>query len=283
MPNKRVLRARRPAANPEQRRPRPSHAPADRAGGRSVEPATAPALLCPQTLLANIAHLLSQPLTALRGSLELSLLTAQEPTELRLAVQETLEQAEEMVRLVSLLRELAEAENGAGEAEPVWVGELAAEAVEDLRLLAESREVRLELYPAEDGQAWVPRARFQQALVKIMYCAIQREPRGGTVHIKLLRTGEHSCVEIRSHKGAPALPPCGPQTTLNPVIPGLDALKESSGLEWLIATRLIYGMGGTVLADGPLPRAGHCRICLPLAGLAPPQNVAASVSRPASP
>ena len=277
-----IFRPNGPTAD-SQRRRRPSQTPGGRAGGHPLPPAGAPAPPYPPTLLTNVTHLLSQPLTALCGSLELSLLTAQEPGELRLCVQEALEQGQEMVRRVRLLQELAEAEDGAGEAEPVWIGELAHEVIENLRPLAEARKVGLELHPAEDVQAWVPRKRFQQALTRIIYCTIQREPQGGTVHIELLRTGEHSCVEIRSNKEAPALPPFGPQTTLNPVIPSLDAIKESNGLEWLIATRLIYSMGGTVLADGPLPLAGHCRICLPLAGLAPPQNVAASVSRPASP
>ena len=234
------------------------------ASGPPTPSASAPAPPCASNWLASVAHLLSQPLTALRGSLELALLTAPAPAELRLAVQEGLERAEEMVRLVALLRELADAETGGAEKELLGLGELAAEAVEDLRLLAESREIRLELNKAEEVQVWAPPARLRQAFLKLLYLALQREPRGGTLHIELRRTGEYRCLEIRSHQEAPALPPCGPPTTFRPMLPRWDAIKESSGLEWLIATRLIYRMGGTVLSDAPPAAARHYRICLPL-------------------
>ena len=103
------------------------------------------------------------------------------------------------------------------------------------------------------------------------------------MHIELLRTGEYSCVEIRSNKEAPALPPFGPQTTFRPVLPSWDAIKESSGLEWLIAVQIIRTMGGTVLSDGPPAAARHYRICLPLLGdHASSQGPSLSVSRPAS-
>jgi two-component system, OmpR family, sensor kinase len=227
------------------------------ASGPPTPSASALAPPCASNCLASVAHLLSQPLTALRGSLELALLSESEPAELRLAVQEGLERAEEMVRLVALLRELADAESGGAEKELLGLGELAAEVVEDLRLLAESREIRLELNRAEEVQLWAPPARLRQAFLKLLYLAIQHGPRGGTVQIELRRTGKYRGVEIRSHQEAPALPPCGPPTTFRPVLPSWDAIKESSGLAWLIATRLIYRMGGTVLSDGPPAAASH--------------------------
>jgi len=252
------------------------------ASGPPTPPAPATATPCDRSCLANVAHLLSQPLTALRGSLELALLTEPEPAGLRLAVQEGLERAEEMVRLVALLRELAEAETGVAEKELLGLGELAAEVLEDLRFLAESREIRLELNKADEVQVWVPRARLRQAFLKILYLAIQREPPGQTVHIELLRAGEQGCLEVRTDGAADALRASRRRVELYPVAPAFDAIKESTSLEWLIATRLIYSMGGTVLSDGPPAAARHYRICLPLGDHASPQGPSVSVSRPAS-
>ena len=234
--------------------------------GLPTPPAPARAQPCDRSGWANVAHLLSQPLTALRGSLELALLTEPEPAGLRLAVQAGLERAEEMVRLVALLRELAEAETGGAEKELRGFGELAAEVLEDLRWLAESREIRLELNKAAEVQVWAPLARLRQAFLKIMYRAIQREPRGGTVHIELLRTGEQGCLEVRTEGAAEPLRASQRRVALYPVAPAWDAIKESTSLEWLIATRLIYSMDGTVLSDGAPAAARHYRICLPLLG-----------------
>src|SRR5260370_7367584 len=63
------------------------------------------------TDLSNIIHRLSQPLTALRGSLELRLLTEGDAADYRLALKEAFAQAEDLVPLLSSLRELGYAEH----------------------------------------------------------------------------------------------------------------------------------------------------------------------------
>jgi hypothetical protein len=227
-----------------------------------------------------VAHLFSQPLTALRGSLELALLTEHEPAELRQAAEEALAQAEEMVRLVTLLRELAEAGTEVAEKERLWLGELAAEVLEDLRPLAESREIWLELDKADDVQVWVPRARLRQAFLKIMYRAIQREPSGRTVQIELLRAGEQGCLEVRTDNATDALRASRCRVKLCPVAPAFDAIKECASLEWLIAVQIIRDMGGTILSDGPLAAARHYRVCLPPDHHAGPQGPSADTAKP---
>jgi len=250
---------------------------------RPTQPASATAQPCDRSCLASVAHLLSQPLTTLRGSLELSLLTAQEPAELRLAAEEALVQAEEMVRLVTLLRELADAETGVVEKELFWLGKLAAEVLEDLGPLAGSREISLELNKADDLQVWAQRARLRQAFLKIMYRTIQREPGRRTVQIELLRAGEQACLEVRTDGAADALRASGWRVELYPVAPAFDAVKESTSLEWLIAVQIIRTMGGTILSDGPPASAHYYRIYLPLGDHASPQGPSVSGVRPTSP
>jgi K+-sensing histidine kinase KdpD len=244
----------------------------------SPQPAP-PAQLCPNDCLANVAHLLSQPLTALRGSLELALLTTQDPAELRLAAEEALEQAEEMVRLVTLLRELAETGTGVADAEAVWLDELAAEVLEDLRFLAESREIRLELDKSDDVQVWAPRARLRQALLKIVHRAIQREPGGRTIQIEILRAGDQGCLEVRTDSTTDVHRAPGWQVEFQPVAPAFDGVKESTSLEWLIAVQIIRSVGGTVLSGGPPAAAHHYRVCLPLGDQVSPQGPGAGSLR----
>jgi signal transduction histidine kinase len=234
------------------------------ASGNLPPSAPVPAPPCGRGCLTHVAHLWSQPLTALRGSLELALLTAQEPADLRRFVQEALEQAQEMVRLVALLRELAEAENGVAEAEPVWLSELVAEVWEDIRALAESKEICLRVPKGEDVQVWTPRARLRRAFLRILYRTIQRGPGGRTVQIEILQAGEHGCLEVRTYSATGALHAADSRVEFYPLILTFDALKESTGLEWLIAIQIIRNMGGTILSDGPPAAAQHFRIYLPL-------------------
>jgi len=272
---------RAPKAKQQSRKRKPGAVAA--AGVRPTQPASATAQPCARNCLAGVAHLLSQPLTALRGSLELSLLTAQEPAELRLAAEEALVQAEEMVRLVALLRELADAETGMAEKKLLWLGELAVEVLEDLHPLADPRAVRLELNRGDDVQVWASPVRLRQALLKIIYRAIQREPRGRTVQIEPLRAGNQGCLEVRTDAAADAPRASGWQVELYPVAPAFDAIKESTGLEWLIAVQIIRHMGGTVLSDGPPAAARYFRICLPLGQQASLERPSVGGARPASP
>jgi C4-dicarboxylate-specific signal transduction histidine kinase len=250
-------RARNAKLQTRQQKPRPG----DVVSAMPAPSSSAPVQACDQNRLTHVAHLLSQPLTALRGSLELALLTEQEPAGLCRAVQEALELAEEMVRRVALLRELAEAETGVAEAGSVLVGELAAEVLDELRPLAESREIRLQMLKNKSTEVWAPRARLRQALLKIIYLVIQRQPGGRTVQVDLLRAGRKGCLEIHTD----ALRSCGSRIEFCPVVLPYDAVKESTSLEWFIAIQIIRTIGGTVLSDGAPAAARHFRIYLPLA------------------
>lgn len=58
-----------------------------------------------------LVHKLSQPLTAMHGSLELALLQEDAPGECRRIFRESLEEADRMMQTLALLREVLDAED----------------------------------------------------------------------------------------------------------------------------------------------------------------------------
>ena len=60
------------------------------------------------SLVSAVSHQLNQPLTALRGSLELALTTARSSEDYRKSIQVALEQTDRVILLKQALDELAE-------------------------------------------------------------------------------------------------------------------------------------------------------------------------------
>ncbi len=63
----------------------------------------------------GLIHKLSQPLTAMHGSLELALLQEDAPSEYRRIFRESLEEADRMMQTLALLREVLDAEDPGGD------------------------------------------------------------------------------------------------------------------------------------------------------------------------
>jgi signal transduction histidine kinase len=153
-------------------------------------------------LLAAIAHRLSQPLTALRGTLELARLKATSVAEYRSAVEKALESAERLAWLVQCLRELADAGVPAGERVPTILDEVADSVLEDLRPLAASRGVHVATRIERGLLARTYPERLSQALLKVLYHSILRSPEGKTVRMELHSSPDNAQWVI-ADEGAP--------------------------------------------------------------------------------
>src|SRR5579862_7473908 len=96
--------------------------------------------------LADASHELRTPLTVIKGELQEIVRGSDCPTELRERIGSTLEEVARLERLVSGLLALSRLD--AGDAQREWVdvnlGELAANTVEQMRLVAEDRGVHLD-------------------------------------------------------------------------------------------------------------------------------------------
>ncbi len=214
--------------------------------------------------LPTIIHRLSQPLTALRGSLELGLLTEGNAADYRLAIKEALAQADNLVYLFDTLRELAEAENS-GESQPVALAQLVRAAAEEMQPLADFRRLTLTLELRGDPYVLANTRWLRLGIYKVMYHAVKRSRERGTVSISLLCLDRKASLFV-TDQGAPVRP-----TELNllsqPHSLGQlfsESLKQGT-LQWAIAKRIFEAQGGAVRVESSI--AGGCcfQVCLPLA------------------
>jgi two-component system sensor histidine kinase CreC len=135
--------------------------------------------------LAPIVHRLSQPFTALRGTLELARLRAKSVGDYRAAVEKALESADLLAWRLQELRELAEASAPAGERDSVSLDEVTQGVVDDLRPIANSRGVSIQCRLEGGLVAETYREHLYQALLRVVHHAVLRSPEGKTVEVDL--------------------------------------------------------------------------------------------------
>lgn len=198
------------------------------------------------SLLAAVAHRLSQPLTALRGTLELVRLKARSAAEYRSAVDKALESAEHLAWLVQSLRELAEAGAPAGERVSTLLDEVAESVVEDLRPLAESRGVSIESQLERGLEAQTHPDHLYQALLKVVHYSILRSPVGKTVRMEL-RSVPDGAQWIIANEGAP-FPLAETELSIHTLFAGqsLASAWGESVLGLVTARQFLEALGGSL-------------------------------------
>ena len=96
-------------------------------------------------LLPELLHALIQPLTALRCSLEATLLTRQESEEYREELQESLKLTEEVMSVVRGIQEMLDVEKPPGSEDKIALDEILSDTVRDLFPLSDGLGVGLTL------------------------------------------------------------------------------------------------------------------------------------------
>jgi len=155
--------------------------------------------------VADASHELKTPLTSVRGFAELFRRGAAErPADLALAMSRIEAEAERMGILVDDLLTLARLDEGRPLArEPVDVGSLVAELVEDHRLLHPEWPVDAEIAPGAEVVG--DRVRLRQAFANVLSNARSHTPPGTRIHARVAPEGAGVAVAIADD--GPGIPP----------------------------------------------------------------------------
>jgi signal transduction histidine kinase len=157
-------------------------------------------LLQDQEVLGELLHSLSQPLTSLRCSLELSFDEGAEQQQATVSV--ALQQTEKVIGMIQLMREYLDAEEPGSEAHPVALAPAVRAVVEELSSIAALRGIKLPLAGTCTASVPVPEPRLRLALQYLLTALIQAEPAGSEITLQLEEGSSESVLRVECEKGA---------------------------------------------------------------------------------
>jgi heavy metal sensor kinase len=136
---------------------------------------------------ADAAHELQTPLTILKGEIEVALRSPRTPEEYQGVLASSLEEIDRINSLVAGLLLLARADRGVLrlDLKPLELQELLKEVGEQMRLLAEKRDVSLNYDLMEPAAIQGDREHFKRLLLNLLDNAIKYTPPGGRVTLSL--------------------------------------------------------------------------------------------------
>jgi signal transduction histidine kinase len=142
-------------------------------------------------VLGELLHSLSQPLTGLLCSLELSLQLPLDCSIEQIAEQQqanvsvALQQTEKVIGMIQLMREYLDAEQPGPEAWPAALAPAMRSVIEELSSIAAVRGVQLRLVGTCTATVPVPESRLRLALQYLIATLIEAQPVGGKVMLLL--------------------------------------------------------------------------------------------------
>jgi len=148
---------------------------------------------------ADASHELRTPLTVLQGELESILRSGQQlPVEIRDTVGSVLEETQRLTKIVENLLAISRLEAGEARKQPERLdfAELARNTADQMRLLAEEKQIHLNCDGAEPVEVDVDPSRLKQVVVNLLDNAIKYTPEGGRVSISVMKRDSRAVLEV---------------------------------------------------------------------------------------
>jgi signal transduction histidine kinase/ActR/RegA family two-component response regulator len=211
--------------------------------------------------LAVLGHELRNPLAPLRNSL--SLLDADResmPGRLRRVHDVMKRQVHDMTRLVDDLLDVSRVNQGkiTLRREPLDLRAAVRQAAEDIRPLAQSRNIPLEIdLTGESTWVYADSTRLAQILANLLHNAVQYSGAGGTITLSLERAGRDAELRVRD-QGVGIAPELLPRVfeAFTQLEGRLSGTHEGLGIGLTLVRRLAELHGGSVRAESPGPGRG---------------------------
>ena len=171
----------------------------------SAGPQPLPGRTQDQAVLGELLHSLSQPLTTLRCSLEVSV--EEIAGHKGDAVSIALEQAERVIGMVKLMREYLDAELGTPPPHPVALAPALRAVVEQLSSVAAARQIRVELTGTSAASVSVAEPQLQMALRYLINALIEMQPANREIVLRFEENPSESLVHGQVIRSRTALQP----------------------------------------------------------------------------
>jgi two-component system OmpR family sensor kinase len=209
-------------------------------------------------LISELFHALNQPITALRCSLELSLHRPRVAEQDRDTLRMALDQAEQIARLSTGIRELLQADDPGDNCQALPLQSYLREAVADFQPVAEARRIELVLRSAGACHVWLEPCRLRQAMFCLLESVLNASPADTAVAIEATEQGSDSVITLTWAERDANLR--DRSAVLGLETPGSG---PSQRLGWAIARRIVESAGGTV-EGSTQPDCGRIELRLPL-------------------
>ncbi len=155
----------------------------------------------------DVSHELRTPLTAIRGQLEVALLTANTPEQYHEAILNALEDVEQLSSIVRALLLLSQAESGqlALQKTSVDLGELVFDVVDQFQIPAEEKRLNLKVHSAPNLIIQADRIQIERLLSNLISNAVKYTPEEGSVFVRCSSSPGWVYIEVKdSGVGIPA-------------------------------------------------------------------------------
>jgi signal transduction histidine kinase len=189
-------------------------------------------LVAGRSPLAQLLHALNQPLTGLQCSMEVTLATPRTPEQYVRCLREGLELTERMRALVEALREVADVGEEENERqETIELKALLRETVEDLKPMAEVKNVRITLDGAETSAVAVSAGRrtIGGAVFRFLESALSLAARDNGLQVETASDPAQAWFRVRWQMGRPGSAFSRPELGLLVARAGF----ERAGAVWL--------------------------------------------------
>ncbi len=217
---------------------------------------------------ADASHELRTPLTVLRGELEAVAQKPQLNPEVSETISSALEETERLSRIVESLLAISRLDAGEAQMERARfdLAELAVATTEQMRLLAEDKNLTLECRPIQRVEITGDQARIKQVIVNLVDNAIKYTPEGGLVCVEVNLEQENALLEV-SDTGVGI--PVEAHTHLFERFYRVDKARSrqmgGAGLGLAIVKSIVTVHGGQVTVESIEGRGSRFRVELPLA------------------